>query len=180
MDGEVSEALESLAEAERQAREAMREMRQTVGLLGTPPGAPAGTETALPQASDLPELVAGYASAGLRVALDVQGDLTAVSGDTGLAVYRIVQESLANATKRAPGAAAQVSVPGHPGRTQPVGHQRHKNRSPPPLPGRDRARHPGHGAASCPAGRHVLGRARRRHRPGSGGSRPRFRWGRPR
>jgi signal transduction histidine kinase len=107
-DGEVSEALESLAEAERAGREAMREMRQTVGLLGSP--ALAGTETALPQASDLPELVAGYASAGLRVALDVQGDLAAVSGDTGLAVYRIVQESLANAAKHAPGSAAQVNV----------------------------------------------------------------------
>jgi signal transduction histidine kinase len=107
-DGEVGEALESLAEAQRAGREAMREMRQTVGLLGSP--APAGTETALPQASDLPELVAGYASAGLRVALDVQGDLAAVSGDTGLAVYRIAQESLANAAKHAPGSAAQVSV----------------------------------------------------------------------
>lgn len=107
-DGEVSEAMESLAEAERAGREAMREMRQTVGLLGNP--ALAGTETALPLASDLPELVAGYASAGLRVALDVQGDLAAVSGDTGLAVYRIVQESLANAAKHAPGSAAQVNV----------------------------------------------------------------------
>jgi signal transduction histidine kinase len=107
-DAEVGEALESLAEAQRAGREAMREMRQTVGLLGTPSASGAGA--ALPQASDLPELVAGYASAGLRVELDVEGDLTAVSGDAGLAAYRIAQESLANAAKHAPDSTAQVRV----------------------------------------------------------------------
>lgn len=107
-DREIEEALESLAEAQRTGREAMREMRQTVTLLGS--SGPAGPRVALPQARDLPELVAGYASAGLKVELDADGDLNTVSGDTGLAAYRIAQESLANAAKHAPDSPARVEV----------------------------------------------------------------------
>jgi signal transduction histidine kinase len=107
-DGEISEALESLSEAEVTGREAMREMRQSVALLGTRP--PSGPAAALPQARDLPDLVAGYGSAGLKVKLDMTGDLATIPGDVGLAAYRIVQESLANAAKHAPGATVQVVV----------------------------------------------------------------------
>jgi signal transduction histidine kinase len=38
------------------------------------------------------------------------GDLASVPGDVGLAAYRIAQESLTNAAKRAPGSAAAVRV----------------------------------------------------------------------
>jgi len=107
-DGEVDEARESLSEAERTGREAMREMRQTVALLGS--RGPAAPAAALPQARDLPDLVAEYGSAGLKVKLDMTGDPSTVSGDVGLAAYRIVQESLANVAKHAPGAAALVTV----------------------------------------------------------------------
>jgi signal transduction histidine kinase len=107
-DGESGEALEALAEAQRAGREAMREMRQTVTLLGSSPsGAPSA---ALPHIRDLPELVAGYAAAGLTVDLDAAGDLASVPGDVGLAAYRIAQESLTNAAKHAPGSAAAVKV----------------------------------------------------------------------
>jgi signal transduction histidine kinase len=107
-DGESGEALEALAEAQQAGREAMREMRQTVALLGSPPsGAP---PTALPHIRDLPDLVAGYAAAGLTVNLDIGGDLASVPGDVGLAAYRIAQESLTNAAKHAPGSAATVKA----------------------------------------------------------------------
>jgi signal transduction histidine kinase len=107
-DGESGEALEALAEAQRAGREAMREMRQTVTLLGSSPaGAPS---TALPHIRDLPDLVAGYAAAGLTVDLDADGALASVPGDVGLAAYRIAQESLANAAKHAPGSAVAVRV----------------------------------------------------------------------
>ena len=107
-DGESAEALESLAEAQQAGREAMREMRQTVTLLGS--SSAAGPAAALPHIRDLPELVAGFAAAGLPVDLDTGGDLAAVPGDVGLAAYRIAQESLTNAAKHAPGSRAQVTA----------------------------------------------------------------------
>jgi signal transduction histidine kinase len=107
-DGESGEALEALAEAQRAGREAMREMRQTVTLLGS--STPGAASTALPHIQDLPDLVAGYAAAGLTVDLDAGGDLASVPGDVGLAAYRIAQESLTNAAKHAPGSVAAVQV----------------------------------------------------------------------
>jgi signal transduction histidine kinase len=107
-DGESGEALEALAEAQRAGREAMREMRQTVTLLGSSPST--ATSAALPHIRDLPDLVAGYAAAGLTVDLDAEGDLGSVPGDVGLAAYRIAQESLSNAAKHAPGSAVAVEV----------------------------------------------------------------------
>jgi len=100
--------LEALAEAQRAGREAMREMRQTVTLLGSSPSS--GPPAALPHIRDLPDLVATCAAAGLTVDLDADGDLASVPGDVGLAAYRIAQESLTNAAKHAPGSAATVRV----------------------------------------------------------------------
>ena len=107
-DGESGEALESLDMAQRAGREAMREMRQTVTLLGSAPSD--GPPPALPHVRDLPELVAEYTAAGLDVKLDIEGDLTSIPGDVGLAAYRIAQESLTNAAKHAPGSVTRVQV----------------------------------------------------------------------
>lgn len=107
-DGDPSEALESLDQAQRAGREAMREMRQTVRLLSGPQ--PASQPMPLPHVRDLPDLVAEYGSAGLNVTLDADGNLDAVSDDVGLAAYRIAQESLANVAKHAPGSAARIRV----------------------------------------------------------------------
>jgi len=84
-------------------------MRQTVTLLGST-SPPSGPSAALPHIRDLPDLVAGYAAAGLTVDLDAGADLASVPGDVGLAAYRIAQESLTNAAKHAPGSAAAVRV----------------------------------------------------------------------
>ena len=108
-DGESGEALEALAEAQRAGREAMREMRQTVTLLGSSSPS-AGPSAALPHIRDLPDLVATFVAAGLTVDLDADADLASVAGDVGLAAYRIAQESLTNAAKHAPGSAAAVRV----------------------------------------------------------------------
>jgi signal transduction histidine kinase len=108
-DGESGEALEALAEAQRAGREAMREMRQTVTLLGRSSSS-SGPSAALPHIRDLPDLVAGYAAAGLAVDLDADAGLASVPGDVGLAAYRIAQESLTNAAKHAPGSTAAVRV----------------------------------------------------------------------
>lgn len=69
----------------------------------------------MPAARDLPELVAGVASAGAPVDLEVVGDIEGVEPVAGLVVYRVVQESLNNTVRHAPGASARVAVTVTPG-----------------------------------------------------------------
>jgi signal transduction histidine kinase len=107
-DGDQREALESLDQAQSAGREAMREMRQTVRLLGS--SSSASQPMPLPHVRDVPDLVSGYVTAGLNVTLDTDGDLGAVSGDVGLAAYRIAQESLANVAKHAPESTARLQL----------------------------------------------------------------------
>jgi signal transduction histidine kinase len=91
------------------AREALAEMRRLLGVLrhDQPPElAPQ------PELADLPSLVDTARQAGLSVELSVPAALDHVPSGVGLCAYRIVQESLSNASQHAPGAAVTVSV-GH-------------------------------------------------------------------
>jgi len=106
--GDNNAATEALEEAEKAGRTSLNEIRNTVGLLRTEGAEP--SQAPLPTAVDLPELVAGYRSAGVDVSLDLHGDLERVEPATGLALYRIVQESLTNAGRHAPGARNIVRV----------------------------------------------------------------------
>jgi signal transduction histidine kinase len=103
--GDTDEAVAALADAEAAGRAAMSEIHRTVGLLGQ-----GGEEPPTPSASDLPELVDGFRRAGLEVRFDVTGELDHVPLVAGLATYRVVQESLSNAVKHAPGAPVTVGV----------------------------------------------------------------------
>jgi signal transduction histidine kinase len=103
--GDTDEAVAALADAEAAGRAAMAEIHRTVGLLG-----PGGEEPPTPSAADLPELVDGFRRAGLEIQLDVAGELDKVPLAAGLATYRVVQESLSNAVKHAPGAPVTVGV----------------------------------------------------------------------
>lgn len=102
-----ADALEALQEAETQGRNSLNEVRRTVGLLG-----PEEEATAPPQptAADLPKLVAEFRAAGLEVDLMINGDIHTLPPAAGLNVYRIVQESLTNVVKHAPGAKATVDL----------------------------------------------------------------------
>lgn len=111
IDRSPEKAREALEEAERHGRRSLTDIRRVMGVLRTGDGA--ATSEALPGVDDLQELVEGYRSAGLDVILRgtlIPGTLTA-AGE--LVVYRVVQESLANVVKHAPGAKAVVSCTQH-------------------------------------------------------------------
>jgi signal transduction histidine kinase len=97
--------VEALAQAERLGRQSLDDVRRTVGLLSDD----AGVLAPLPGLAELPGLVEEYRAAGLQVAFHMHGDAS-VPPATGLALYRIVQEGLANAVKHAPGAPVEVDV----------------------------------------------------------------------
>jgi signal transduction histidine kinase len=89
------------------AREALTDMRRLLGVLRHDQP----TELApQPQLSDLHVLVEAAKRAGVSVELSVPGALDRVPSGVGLCAYRIVQESLSNASQHSPGAAVTVSV----------------------------------------------------------------------
>jgi signal transduction histidine kinase len=89
------------------AREAMADMRRLLGVLwhDQPP-----ERAPQPVLSDLPLLIDAARQAGVRVELTVPGALDQVPARVGVCAYRIVQESLSNASQHAPGAAVTVLV----------------------------------------------------------------------
>ena len=107
LERDPADAARALAEAERLGRQSLAELRKTVGLLAPGDSQPTA---ALPTASDIPELVREVSEAGLDVRLDCEGDLTSVPPTAGLAMYRIVQESLANVARHTTRAPAHVWV----------------------------------------------------------------------
>lgn len=101
----VAEVDDALADAEQVGRRALADIRRTVSTMAA--GSPADRR-ALPGAAHIPALVEEYATAGLAVELEVRGDVGVLSDATGLGLYRIVQESLANAVRH--GGAGEVAV----------------------------------------------------------------------
>ncbi|MGZ6609377.1 MAG: sensor histidine kinase [Solirubrobacteraceae bacterium] len=103
------EVLARVHRAHELAREGLRETRLAVGALrGDQVSAPAAIEA----------LVSEYrTSADASAELTIDGDRDRLSGPTGQAVLRVVQEALTNVRKHAPGAAVSVAVHAgaHPG-----------------------------------------------------------------
>ncbi|MFC8527021.1 sensor histidine kinase [Nocardia sp. NPDC057227] len=105
-DEDVTEATEALVDAERLGRQAMADIRRTVGLLDTRPASPAPE----PGVGEIADLVGDFVRAGLDLSFRTEGDPDAVSAAAGLGLYRIGQESLANVAKHAPGASGAVRL----------------------------------------------------------------------
>jgi signal transduction histidine kinase len=103
---DVGEAIEALRDAERVGRQAMTDIRNTVSDLATEgdPNRP------LPSVDDLPQLVDRVRNAGLLASYAAHGDVGMLPPAIGLGLFRIVQESLTNVTKHAPGSPAHVSL----------------------------------------------------------------------
>jgi signal transduction histidine kinase len=116
----VTEEFAALSQA---AREALIEMRRLLGVLRTPDNskkrdsasisAETGATTGLapqPRLDDVPELVDTARRAGADVTLQMPDNTEKLPPSVGLTAYRIVQESLSNAARHAPGARISVTV----------------------------------------------------------------------
>jgi signal transduction histidine kinase len=99
----------ALEQASRTGRQALAELRQTLGVLRDPPADP---ELApLPGIRQIDDLVQQIRAAGVPVTYTRSGELRAAPPGLELAVYRIVQEALTNTLKHAgDGARATVTV----------------------------------------------------------------------
>jgi signal transduction histidine kinase len=105
-DRDIEDAVEALEQAEHLGRQAMADIRRTVGLLD---GAPMKMAPE-PSVDDIAGLVDDFVRAGLNVTLDFEGPSDRVSAAIGLALYRITQESLSNIAKHCPDSQSAVAL----------------------------------------------------------------------
>ena len=97
-DADIDEAVDALRDAERIGRKAMTDIRGTVSVLASE----TSSTQPLPDADDIADLVDGVRAAGIDVRYDVHGTTDHLPSSTGIGVYRVAQESLANVAKHAP------------------------------------------------------------------------------
>lgn len=99
-------AVDALRQAEDLGRQAMSDVRRTVGLLD------AGNDSLAPEpgVEDIAGLTDEFIQAGLRLTADISGSYADVSPAAGLALYRIAQESLTNIAKHAPSSSSRLAL----------------------------------------------------------------------
>ncbi|MFB7717437.1 sensor histidine kinase [Nocardia sp. NPDC056100] len=90
------------------ARAALNEIRGLLGVLRSDGQLP--EHAPQPTATDVLALLEGARRAGVPLTWTIDGNLDAIPDTTGLALYRIAQESLANASRHAPGAPVWVRI----------------------------------------------------------------------
>jgi signal transduction histidine kinase len=98
----AKQAFAAIAESARQGKE---DLQRLIELLG-------GTEVGGPDLSLIEEVVTRAARGGLDVSCRFEGDRDGVAAPTAHVAFRVVQESLTNALRYAPGAAVRVLVNG--------------------------------------------------------------------
>ncbi|GAA0327018.1 sensor histidine kinase [Actinoallomurus spadix] len=101
------ELAESFADIRASALEGLTELRRILGVLRTDPSAQTAPQPGLER---LEEVVASARAGGLSVETSVTGEPPVLPGGVGLSAYRILQESLSNAMRHAPGAAVRVDI----------------------------------------------------------------------
>lgn len=99
--------LDVIAESARQGRADLQRLVDLLG--GGPVPAGAGGELGL-----VDEVVARAARSGLAVTCRFEGDRDGVGADRAHVAFRVVQESLTNALRHAPGSVVRVLVRGEP------------------------------------------------------------------
>ncbi|GAA2209249.1 sensor histidine kinase [Nonomuraea monospora] len=106
--GDVAQLEAGLAEIRALSLEAIADLRQVLGVLRDPQGR---TDTApQPGLDRVDELVSNARAAGLTVLVKRSGALDGQPQAVELSAYRIVQESLSNAMRHAPGATVAVDI----------------------------------------------------------------------
>ncbi|MFD0477419.1 sensor histidine kinase [Nonomuraea thailandensis] len=106
--GDVAQLEAGLAEIRGLSLEAIAELRQVLGVLRDPQGR---TDTApQPGLDRIDELVSNARATGLAVLVKRSGALDGLPQAVELSAYRIVQESLSNAMRHAPGATVAVEI----------------------------------------------------------------------
>jgi len=105
VDDDPARAKQAFAAIADSARQGKEDLRRLIDLLG-------GTEVAGPDLSLIEEVVTRAARGGLDVSCRFEGDRDGVAAPTAHVAFRVVQESLTNALRYAPGAPVRVLVMG--------------------------------------------------------------------
>jgi signal transduction histidine kinase len=105
VDGDPDRVKQTFAAIAESARLGKEDLQRLIDLLG-------GTEVRSPDLSLIEEVVMRAARGGLDVSCRFEGDHDGVAAPTAHVAFRVVQESLTNALRHAPGAAVQVLVIG--------------------------------------------------------------------
>jgi signal transduction histidine kinase len=96
-------AVESLGVIAESARQGRADLQRLIDLL-------AGTEVASPDLSLIDEVVKQAARSGLNVTCRLEGSRDGLHSEAAHAAFRVVQESLTNALRHAPGAEVRVLI----------------------------------------------------------------------
>lgn len=102
-------AYQALGQIKETSRAALDELRATVGLLRQADDDPAPLRP-LPGLADLDDLVGVFRAGGSQIDLQRHGAPAPCTTGVQLAAYRIIQESLTNTRRHAPGAPVRVTL----------------------------------------------------------------------
>jgi signal transduction histidine kinase len=108
MDRDPDQARSALIAVNQASKEALQELRATLGLLrqadGPEPRSPA------PGLAQVEGIMASTSAAGIDVRLEVSGEPRMLPTGVDLAAYRIIQESLTNVIRHARAATARIAI----------------------------------------------------------------------
>ncbi len=107
LDGVTPEVAAEFESVAGQAREALNEVRAMLGVLRSEDHAP--EQAPQPGTEDVLRLLRSTSEAGVELSWSVTGE-TEPGSSTAMVLFRVLQESLANASRHAPGAPVRVDV----------------------------------------------------------------------
>ncbi|MFI6961349.1 sensor histidine kinase [Streptomyces sp. NPDC050255] len=114
VDNPSAELRENLESIRQNAKDALTELRQVLGVLRSERSEHSEPEVERhapqPDLGRLEELVANVRGAGLGVTLRTNGEPVRLAQSVELSAFRIIQEALSNAMRHAPGAETEVDI----------------------------------------------------------------------